>query len=55
MTVTVRLFANPRERAGETSIEMELDEGATVAEALDRLSERPSSAICWSGCPCGWP
>jgi MoaE-MoaD fusion protein len=41
MTVTVRLFAILRERAGRDSIEMELDEGATVAEALDRLSERP--------------
>jgi MoaE-MoaD fusion protein len=41
MTVTVRLFALLRERAGRDSIEMELDEGATVAEALDRLSERP--------------
>jgi molybdopterin synthase catalytic subunit len=41
MTVTVRLFALLRERAGRDSIEMELDEGATVAEALERLSERP--------------
>ncbi len=41
MTVTVRLFALLRERAGRDSIEVELDEGATVAEALDRLSARP--------------
>jgi molybdopterin converting factor subunit 1 len=41
MTVTVRLFAILRERAGMDSIEMELDEGATVAEALDQLSARP--------------
>jgi MoaE-MoaD fusion protein len=41
MTVTVRLFAVLRERAGMDSIEVELDEGATVAEALDRLSARP--------------
>ena len=41
MTVTVRLFAVLRERAGRDSIEMELEEGATVAEALDQLSTRP--------------
>jgi MoaE-MoaD fusion protein len=41
MTVTVRLFAVLRERAGRDSIEMELEEGATVAEALDLLSSRP--------------
>jgi MoaE-MoaD fusion protein len=41
MTVTVRLFAVLRERAGRDSIEMELEEGATVAEALERLAERP--------------
>src|SRR5262245_52825725 len=41
MTVTVRLFAILRERAGRDSIEVELDEGATVAEALERLSARP--------------
>jgi MoaE-MoaD fusion protein len=41
MTVTVRLFAVLRERAGSDSIEVELDDGATVAEALARLAERP--------------
>jgi molybdopterin synthase catalytic subunit len=41
MTVTVRLFAVLRERAGKDSIEIELEEGATVAEALDQLSARP--------------
>src|SRR5262249_50736504 len=41
MTVTVRLFAILRERAGRDSIELELDEGATVGEALERLSARP--------------
>ena len=41
MTVTVRLFAVLRQRAGRDSIEMELDEGATVAEALERLSAQP--------------
>ena len=42
MTVTVRLFAVLRERAGKDSIEIELEEGATVAQALDQLSARPS-------------
>ena len=41
MTVTVRLFAILRERAGSDSIEVELDEGATVAEALEQLAARP--------------
>ena len=41
MTVTVRLFAILRERAGRDSIEVELEDGATVAEALDQLSSRP--------------
>ena len=41
MTVTVRLFAILRERAGRDSIEVELEEGATVAEAMDELSLRP--------------
>lgn len=41
MTVTVRLFAVLRERAGRDSIEVELEEGATVAEALAELSARP--------------
>jgi molybdopterin synthase catalytic subunit len=41
MTVTVRLFAVLRERAGQDSIEIELEEGATVARALDQLSARP--------------
>jgi molybdopterin synthase catalytic subunit len=41
MTVTVRLFAVLRERAGLDTIEVELDEGATVAEALEQLSASP--------------
>src|SRR5262249_15241586 len=41
MTVTVRLFAVLRERAGRDSIEVELEDGATVADALDQLSVRP--------------
>jgi MoaE-MoaD fusion protein len=35
VTVSVRLFAVLRERAGSDSIELELGEGATVAEAID--------------------
>lgn len=41
MTVTVRLFAILRERAGTNSLEVELDEGATVADLLDELAARP--------------
>jgi MoaE-MoaD fusion protein len=41
MTVTVRLFATLRERAGRDSVELSLPEGATVKEALEALgSER---------------
>ena len=40
MTVQVRLFAILRERAGCDSLEIELGEGATVAEAIERLSAR---------------
>ena len=38
VTVRVRLFAILRERAGSESIEIELEEGATVADALAELS-----------------
>ncbi|HET9198392.1 MAG TPA: molybdenum cofactor biosynthesis protein MoaE [Solirubrobacterales bacterium] len=38
MRVRVRLFATLRERAGADSIEIELDEGASVADALARLA-----------------
>ena len=41
MTVTVRLFAILRERAGTNSLEVELDEGATVADLLEELAARP--------------
>jgi molybdopterin converting factor subunit 1 len=41
MTVTVRLFAVFRERAGVDSLEVELADGATVADALEALAERP--------------
>jgi len=41
MTVTVRLFAILRERAGRDSVEIELPEGATVADAFERLAAAP--------------
>lgn len=44
MTVRVRLFALLRERAGSDSVEIELSEGATVADALTKLSSHPSLA-----------
>ncbi len=44
MTVRVRLFALLRERAGIESVELELSEGATVADALTELSAIPSLA-----------
>ena len=37
--VTVRLFAQLRERAGTSEIPLDLPEGARVQDALDRLSE----------------
>lgn len=39
MNVKVRLFAMLRERAGREWIELELGEGATVADALDQLRD----------------
>jgi molybdopterin synthase catalytic subunit len=41
MTVTVRLFAILRERAGRESVEIELPEGATVGDAFERLAVAP--------------
>jgi MoaE-MoaD fusion protein len=38
MTVTVRLFAILRQRAGRDSVEIELPEDATVADAFERLA-----------------
>ena len=38
MTLRVRLFAVLRERAGSDLIELELEQGATVADALEQLS-----------------
>jgi len=42
--VRVRLFAILRERAGSESIEVDLAEGATVADAIRALSELPALA-----------
>jgi molybdopterin synthase catalytic subunit len=42
MTVTVRLFAMLRERAGRDSIEIDLPDGATVSDAFERLAGYPS-------------
>jgi MoaE-MoaD fusion protein len=44
MTVRVRLFAVLRQRAGRDAIEIEVEEGATVADALDALSAEPGLA-----------
>lgn len=41
MTVSVRLFAILRERAGSDSVEIELPEGATVGDAFERLAAAP--------------
>jgi MoaE-MoaD fusion protein len=41
MTVRVRLFAVLRQRMGRESIDVELDEGATVADALAELAREP--------------
>jgi len=41
MIVRIRLFAQLREQAGADSIEAELAEGSTVAEALRELGARP--------------
>jgi MoaE-MoaD fusion protein len=40
MTVQIRLFAILRERAGRESIELELDDGATVSDVLSMLRAR---------------
>jgi molybdopterin synthase catalytic subunit len=41
MTVRVRLFAILRERAGRGEVEVELAEGATVAEAIEAVGSLP--------------
>jgi molybdopterin synthase catalytic subunit len=38
VTVRIRLFAILRERAGRDSIDLQLDDGATVADALSLLA-----------------
>jgi len=42
MTVSVRLFSLLRERAGCDRVELQLDEGATVADALAALARLPA-------------
>jgi molybdopterin synthase catalytic subunit len=42
VTVRVRLFAILRERAGSDSLDVDLAEGATVADAVRALSELPA-------------
>jgi MoaE-MoaD fusion protein len=44
MKVLVRLFAILRESAGRSSLELNLPDGATVADALERLSDEPGLA-----------
>jgi molybdopterin synthase catalytic subunit/molybdopterin converting factor small subunit len=44
MTVTIRLFSLLRERAGSDRVQLELADGATVADALQALSKIPSLA-----------
>ena len=41
MRVSVRLFAILRERAGRSSIDLELADDATVADALGALGREP--------------
>jgi molybdopterin synthase catalytic subunit/molybdopterin converting factor small subunit len=44
MTVRVRLFAVLRQRAGREFVDLEVEEGATVADALDALAQDPGLA-----------
>lgn len=46
MTVRVRLFAMLRERAGRDVVELELPDGASVADALDALSDVTAGITC---------
>lgn len=41
MTVTVRLFASYADRLGRSEMELELADGATVADALHSISVLP--------------
>jgi len=45
MTVSVRLFAGLRERAGTNRLDVELPDGATVGELLDALAGTPVGPI----------
>ena len=45
MEVTVRLFAGLRERAGSERVEVELPEGASVADLLAALADTPVGAL----------
>jgi molybdopterin converting factor subunit 1 len=45
MTVSVRLFAGLRERAGTDRLDVELPDGATVGELLDALADTPVGPI----------
>jgi molybdopterin synthase catalytic subunit len=44
MKVSVRLFATLRERAGRDEVDLELPDGATVAEAMEALRGEPGLA-----------
>ena len=43
MTVTVRLFASYAESIGKSSIDLDLNEGATVSDVLLALSRMPGA------------
>ena len=45
MTVSVRLFSLLRERAGSERLQLQLPDGATVADALGALRRDPSVDI----------
>src|SRR5256885_954694 len=51
MNVRVRLFAILRERAGCDSVELEVSEAATVADALEELRRRPALGEALEGMP----
>jgi molybdopterin converting factor subunit 1 len=45
MELTVRLFATLRERAGSETVEIELSEGATAADAIEALKAKPGLEV----------
>ncbi len=53
MRLKVRLFASLRERAGTDEVEIDLAEGATVADALDALAAEPRLAGLLARLPVG--